>query len=273
MELTAEQETRITRYIRDVAKHLDPGLSKPKREQCLLRLEERIGQLLATVADGAVQDTDIEAVLARFGAPARVASQLVAGQTTVPSPRALVYSQRVWLGVCASLALRTNLEVWMVRALALFLGLFTGPLAILLYIGLYLEMYLSGRERNLPAIDYPRVALRTAAAFVAVLLLHLASAYSLRLIAFVHEQVLNRPIPPLGDWGWMQYYSGTLFFWMMAAMMPLAALSGMPLANAWDQSLKRAVQAIGALYGVAISLGIASNVVGILLDVVEDFTR
>jgi hypothetical protein len=101
----------------------------------------------------------------------------------------------------------------------------------------------------------------------------LLSAYSLRLIAFVHEWALNRPVPPLGDWGWMQYYAGTLFFWMLVIMLPLAALSGMPLANAWDQSLKRVVQAIGALYGVAISMGIASNVVGILLDVVQDFTR
>ncbi len=66
---------------------------------------------------------------------------------------------------------------------------------------------------------------------------------------------------------------GTLRFWALALTLPLAVLSALPLANAWDYTLKRLVQALLALYGLILCFGIASFLVGIILDVVSDFAH
>lgn len=270
MRLTQKQESLISRYLRDVTMQLDTQVSERVRERGLSKIKARIDQELGALRKDPIEDTDVEAMLECLGPPADQARVMVSKRT--PSDRlALSVENRIWLGVCAGIAARTGLDSWVVRLLAVLFGLAAGPLAILGYLALYLTMYwASGNDA--PRIRKRRVLGRVVGAFLVTITLHLGALYGIRLIYFAHVQYIKRPVPPLGQWEWLEVQAPDFLFWGLAIFLPLAALSAMPLANAWDYSLKRVVQAGLALYGVLLSFGIASVLVGIILDFVHEFT-
>ena len=93
------------------------------------------------------------------------------------------------------------------------------------------------------------------------------------LIAYAHERLVKAPLPPVGDWGWLQYYEPTYFYLACLSVIPLGILSGLPMANAWGHSLKRLAQAIVALYSVLLCFGLASIIVGVILDRVDAYIQ
>ncbi len=159
-----------------------------------------------------------------------------------------------------------------VRAVAVLAGV-TGPLAILGYIGLYAFFQVTGPRPLTPPVDKMRLAVRTGGAFIAVVALNALTRYAVDLVFYGHEQFLKRSVPGLGEWGWLPIRGDELFFWALVICVPLAALSGLPLARHWDHSLKRVWQAGLALYAMALSFGLAAIIVGIILDIVKDFTQ
>lgn len=270
MVLTQQQESLIMRYLRDVAAHLDKELPENLRGQWLIQLKDNLYRELDTLRKNALEDTEIQAVINRFGSPATQAAQL-AHRRDPSRELTLDIRHRVWLGVCAGIALRLGLEPWAVRTFAVFLGI-TGPLALIAYLAVYLFLYATTGPYAGPPIVVHRVLFRSVGVVGAALLLHGVGIYGVRLIYYIHEEALHRPLPPLGNWAWITIDAPEMFFWILVCAAPLAALSAMPLANAWDYSLKRLSQALLALYGIAISFGIASVIVGILLNTVEEFT-
>lgn len=263
MQLTQRQEALITRHLRDVARDMDTNVPEKQRERALERLQRRIYRHLGALEQEVVGDADVLAVLDEM--------DLSQEEILPTADQAPVGPRAVWLGVCARLAERFGLHPWAVRAVALVLGI-TGPLVVIAYLIGFVELYLATDRAKRPRIAVFRVVFRPLAVFVAAMALHLATGYLIALIFRLHEEYLNRAIPVLGEWGWLQENEGDLLFWTLVAALPLAVLSGMPLANAWDHSLKRVTQAIVCLYGIALSFGIALILTGLIINVVQDFT-
>ena len=267
MKLTTTQEALVNRYLRDVALHLDNGISPAVREEGLNRLQRRIERELYGLGKQALDDADVHAVLDKLGASSKHAAEITPKKSLA---KGMADQNRIWLGVCANIADKTGLERWAVRTCMVVAGLITGPLALLAYIGLYLEMYYRG-SYSMPRIDTLRVVLRAAATIVIAFLLHAGSGWILRMINYLHEQVGKRPVPEVGEWGWIHHSRDEYLFYALCVAVPFAVLSALPVAKGWDYSLKRVSQAALALYGIALAFGVASFLVGILLDFVNQF--
>ncbi len=270
MRLTQKQESLLARFVREVNSHLPEDLPERARERGFVRLQSRMERELNAADGDSIHDEDVAALIERLGDPAEVAASFAA-RRTAPGTLQLAREDRVWLGVCGGLAEYLDAAPWLVRGFAFVLGLTTGPLALIAYLALYVWLRLAGGEEE-PRIAKARVLGRGFGAVALAFALHYGSQYAVRGIYYIEEQYLHRPIPELGDWAWLHVRAGELFFWSLALCTPLAVLSGLPLANAWDYSLKRIVQALLALYGVVLSFGIASILTGLILDFVKEFT-
>ncbi|HPO14677.1 MAG TPA: PspC domain-containing protein [Candidatus Hydrogenedentes bacterium] len=271
MQLTQKQESLITRYLNEVLDQIDTTVPESVRERGLTRLRNRIYRELGAVSKNSPDEADVRAVLERFGEPAYQASALFASRATSEEFR-LSRDNRVWLGVCSGVADQIDVPPWVVRLLAVALGCATGPLALFAYLAVYLWFYLRSDPEEEPRIRKAIVLWRSISAFVIVLILHIASTYAVRLIYFVHEKYLQRPMPELSDWGWLEMRAGELFFYALAICVPMALMSAMPLSNAWEYTLKRLSQAFLALYAIILSFGLASIIVGLIMNFIHEYT-
>jgi len=270
MQLTPHQEGLIAGYIREVSLLVDGTIPAPDKERCARRLEEQLRERLARLAGDEVQDEDVQAAIRALGSAESQARKFTAPKGP-EGDLVRAAENRVWLGVCAGIAHRTGIEVWVVRALAIVAGVFLAPLAMLGYLAGYAELYIStGKQLGAPP-NLLRMGGRAVAAIVVAILLYVGTDYLLAGLAYGYEVALNRPLPNLGQWGWYYRRADVWLFWAMVFSAPVAALSGAPLAHGWDYSLKRLAQAILALYAVAICFGVAGILVGVILDVIGEF--
>jgi len=269
MKLTQKQEAQISRYLRDVAIQLDHGLPEEHRQHGLTQIERRIMRHLQGLKKEYPDDVDLEAVLDHLGTPARQAAMMSPRRDpsrTLMLPR----DERVWLGVCAGVASRADVEPWVVRVFTFLLGLVLGPLLIAAYVGLYLHMRQNSPQAE-PPLDTLRIAGRGGLTFLVAVVMHVATGYIIRLIHFIYTEIMLRDVPAVGDWGWIYHARDQYLFYAVVAALPLAVLSGFPLAGGWDQTLKRLSQAALAIYGMVLSFGLASLLVGLILDYVQQF--
>jgi len=270
MQLTPHQEGLIAGYIREVSLLADGTVPQPEKDAALRRIESRLREILAKKGDAAIADDDVLAAIKFLGTPETQAEKITAPR----GPEAELVraaENRVWLGVCAALAHRTGIDLWIVRSLAVVAGIFVAPLAIMGYLAGYAELYLASGKRLGEAPNLLRMGGRATAAFVAALVLYVGTSYFLAFLAYGYEMALNRPLGHLGEWGWYTRRADAWVFWAIVFSAPVAALSGAPLAGGWDYSLKRLAQAIIALYAVAICFGVAAYLIGIILDVIGEF--
>ncbi|MBI2423666.1 MAG: PspC domain-containing protein [Candidatus Hydrogenedentes bacterium] len=280
MKLTQKQEALITRFLRDAGEHMGEQVPAATRDRVLRGLHERITAELRGMDKEAAADADILAVLAHAAAETAAApgpeslpawGGLSAAFTREPQRPAGLHPKAVWLGVCAGNADRFELPVWALRLLFIALGV-SGPLAVIIYIALFAESYLQTPAADRPALHYGPMVWRPAASLIVALALNWGAQYALLAGVKAYEAYLNRTAPLLGDWGWIEVHGPSLFALTLAIALPFSVLSALPLANAWNYSLKRLVQATLALYGVVIAFGLASAIVGLILDAVRDFS-
>ena len=112
----------------------------------------------------------------------------------------------------------------------------------------------------------------TGAVFVVVVLcvgcqLVLELAYYLFLSYTEHTSIT------LGKWGWFEAKGASIFICVSLIVAPMAILSGLPMANGWDETFRKIVKAVIAIYAVVLSFGLASNLVGIIFQFVDHLTR
>lgn len=262
MQLTQYQEACIARYLRDVAVHLDGSLPARDREAGIERLEANLRRAFEALGKETPPDTEFAQVLASFGAPEDQARAISRGAGAEPG--------RVWLGVCNRWAKRLQIPAWLVRMGMILLGV-TGPLAVLVYLAGYAEKVYHAPKGSEPPIDWTQVLARVVPVLFMAILLHVAGGYAIRGIEYLYQLAMHRPLPHLGDWGWIRIDRQDYFFYAVVSSVPLAVLSGMPLAGGWDYTLKRLAQAILAVYAMALSFGIASILAGLLLELVKEF--
>ncbi len=181
-------------------------------------------------------------------------------------------TKAVWLGVCGRLAQDLGWPTWALRTLIFFLGLTTGPAALVVYMVVYFWLLTSARIYPTPPLHPLRMILRPILTTLAAVLIHLGAVYAIKGIYFIHEAYLKRPAPDLSEWAWFEAEAGRMLFWTLVVLLPTALLSALPLANSWDYSLKRFTQAGVALYAVLCSFGLASFITGIILAFAREFS-
>ncbi len=175
-----------------------------------------------------------------------------------------------WLGVCQQLSGRTGLDVWFLRTAFLVLGV-TGPVALGGYVVVYAALYATSTPGTFPRPDPWRVIRRFAGTLLTALALYGAA---LALFAVAREAVprfLGKPFE-LGQWAWLGPRMDEYLTWLLALTIPIAIMSGLPMANDWDRTAKRLAQAGLAVYATVLSFGIASLAVGIILMAVAEIS-
>lgn len=271
MKLTSKQEAQIGRYMRDVALRLDQDMTERTREQALDRLDFRIRKSLGALQKEQPEDSDVMNALAEIGSPERAASEISANfQKTAGVTPDSKTPRVIWLGVAFSLSERFGLEAWMVRLGFFVAGLCTGPLAVIAYLGAYAEMLYRNPDRPYPPVDWTRVIVRTGGVILVAVLLGWGLDYILYGIEYLHQMALNEPLSKSGEWDWIYTRRDAYNGYVYLICVPLAFLSGFPLANAWDKTLLRIAQAGLCVYGLFLAYGVAGVLTGIVLRLVED---
>lgn len=267
MDLTQKQEWLIARYLRDVGAELG-DVSETTCERALSRLRVRIMRKLRE-APRSPDEESVRAVLRALGSPRAVAARMLE-EHGLEGPMALSTEDRVWLGVCGGIAEYLGMNPGAVRLAAVAVGV-TGPLALVAYLVLYAEMYISADDNpDLPLIDKVKLFKYTAGILAALAAFHVGTRVFLGLTGKVYMRVMERQtLPSLEGWDWLEYNASLFVFWAVAALTPVAALSALPLKGEWQRTGDRVLQAGLGLYALLLSLGMASFVVGLILQAVK----
>lgn len=269
MRLSERHERRIATFLREIGDQLT-DLSPDTRTRNLSNLRGRIMKALKKLPD-APTDQDIDAVLHDC------ALETIRGKRADVKPAksrggiALAADNRWWLGVCGGLAERFDVPVGGVRAAFVVLGLLTWPIALSAYALLFFVMYFTGTHEESVRVRWLRLVTFILGAVAATLAFHFGTKLVFAGGSWLSIRFLEQDLAALGRWDWLERWDGTLLRWVLVFVCPIAVLSGLPMANAWDKTAKKVLQAFLALYALVLSFGIACAVVGIILYVVEKF--
>jgi len=265
MAITEKQEQRITRYLRDVNEHLD-GADDNARRQIERQVRRRIDEELKRYGSGIVKDDDVDSVLSTLGAPARQAA-LHHASSAVATAWAPVKEDRRWLGVCGGVANEMQFDPLVVRLAVFVIGLLTLPFSLWIYLGAYGVMGVAlqppaARERIQPTVLIKAI---WPVALVA-LLIHLAVTYFIDGLDWALASFAGFNLAVI-DSRWAWYADGTFstFFWTMMFVLPLAALSGLPVRPDWQPTFRKLAQAAVALYSVYAAYGVGSLLAGVAI--------
>jgi hypothetical protein len=173
--------------------------------------------------------------------------------------------------VGAVLAAETGVPVGAVRGLFLLLGLVTWPIALWIYLGVYFAQVIAGRDAGDEGPNGGRVvvAVLGAIAWIAILF---AIGWGVQWIgASMFERFLDKQLF-VDAWVWLPRYQIIMVLGVTLIALPLTVLGALPLANGWDLTLKKYGQAVIALYGAALMIGVICMAVGATMQVVSEFT-
>ncbi len=271
MKLTPKQDALISRFLRDVNMHLDAGISEQIRELGLMHIQQNIHQQLDEFdnADDNIPDEQLYRVLRDLGSPQSLAALINEDKNQRQKSRNGKTSP-VWLGVCAWVAEIMDQDPRLIRLLVFVLGMTTGPIALFAYIGVFTYLHNMTDQSNTPPLRKWPIIGQFFLYNTISLALHIGSGLFLKLVFYLYESYFQQTIPDLAEWGWLDAWKGTLLFIMLAFGIPISILSGLPLANGWNISLRRFLQAMLALYAVILCFGLASMLVGLLLDSIDE---
>ena len=271
LKLTENQERRITRYLRDAGETLGT-VPQAEREAVLTRLNARIERELSRYT-GTINDVELERALTHFGDPAQTATQ--SAISTQPTLTTFVsWPDRVWLGVCAGLARKLDIDASIVRAIAVLMGLVLPllPLLLVAYLATYFWDYYTEGRRVLEPVELSRVAKSIAATLGVALALHFGAWFLIVFIPHAYQAIAAQPLLLDRSWNWLTYDAGSWLFWVLAIGLPLTVVSALPVPKAWSGTLRKVVQAGLALYAVLLCFGVACILVGVILRGVEEFS-
>jgi len=272
VKLTQKQEWLVARYLREVGNALG-DVSDAARDRVLGRLDARIHRKLNELfsQNPQLRDEDVLLVLRGLGAPA---AQAAAASKSLGADGSCVLepNDRKWLGVCGGLAQYLGADARWVRAGFALLGV-TGPIILIIYLGLYIEMYLHSDPAGTPRVNKARVTRHALATVSAIIALHVGA----RLLVWGALEAHNRfsglvPLSDLGRWDWLRVNASFLLFCALVNLTPLSVLSALPLPNGWDGTLSRVTQAGVVVYGVVLSLGVSTLLTGVILDAIKQLS-
>jgi len=274
MNLSSKQEKIVAAFMRDVSNNMDRRLGADERARRLGEIRHQVMGKLASLGRQSLEDHELNAILkSAVQTFSPRLPETASAKKFNPNVTLMLTPEDIkWLGVCGGLSAWLGVEPWIIRALFFALSIPLAPLTLIVYFGLYCWMYFHSDKGSTPKFKAYVSAWRF---FYLVLLTNLlfhAAAYARDFIFFAHETYLKRAMPPLGEWDWIALWNGSFSNWVLVIGVPFSLLSGTPLKGAWGDSLKRVPWALLSLYFIAITFGIASILVGIILDFVSEFT-
>lgn len=290
MKLTAEQERMVHAFLLESGQAVK-ALSPAAQAQTLSHVRKRLRSELQQLPQERVEDDQLFQLLDRLrvtgtgwqrppretpkaepavvvrGEGARVqrgGDAAAARQTHRKRHQPLSSSRREWLGVCLSLSERFGFAPQAWRVVFVVAGLLTGPVALLIYLGLYAEQYHdAGGEA--PRIDRARMGRVVGGAGAALIGMFVLTGAGLWAVDAVYERILHRPLTP-GVWGNFRDNFALTFVGAAVAFLPFAVLTSLPLANGWDETLIKVLKAGYALFAFLLCLGFASYLAGALIE-------
>ncbi|MBN2308384.1 MAG: PspC domain-containing protein [Candidatus Hydrogenedentes bacterium] len=272
MRLTKKQEHRIAKYLSDVGRYLG-DLPDDDRDRAIGQLKARLGRELRQFGADEIQDAQVDTALANCGSPAQQAARLLAGRAPA-GYSFLAWPDRVWLGVVGGLARQLGVEPGPARFIVVLLGLVPPllPLLLIVYLVAYFVAYYSGRARDLPGIKLGAVVRSALTAIVSSVALFFGAKLLFLFIGHVYLRFMGDALVVEGRWGWLLAHDKSLFVWALVLLGPLSILCALPVQDAWRDTLRKTTQAGLALYAMAVALGIACVLVGVVLNVVAELT-
>lgn len=280
MKLTPVQERMVSDYfVRNG--HVMERLSSQARANSLRLARHRLRDELLllrepTVEDEALSDllTSLEVSPTGWLTP-RVRIEILAEPTPVRPRRdgskayhALASPRRRWLGVCVVLSEQKGYPVPVIRAAFALCALLAAPFALIIYLGLYLEMYVYANKVNIPRVDLPRLFKAVGATCGVLGGLYAGSAALLFLSTIAYERFTESTLIQ-GAWGRFPDYNTPLFVAALVVLVPIAILQGLPVPASRSAILRKCLYAGAAIYSLILCTGLATFFTGILLKAIE----
>lgn len=295
MRLTERQEKLVSAYLRQSNRGIQ-ATSHEDRAQALSRVKAQLKRELTEFGAEALRDEDVMTAIERCrevglpqgparpeakslprrdakGKPATTSARnrpvpVASQEKKLASP--LASEDRVWLGVCLQFSERYGLSLTLLRTVFVLIGLITGPVALILYLGLYFEVYIFEGYDDAPEIDSPKLLNLVFGTLAGTLALY-CGAWAIDWgVAELFERFFGNALA-LGQWGWISQSRHTAVLWVLAFVLPVATLAGLPLHNGWDYTAKKIAQATLAVYAVFLCFGVAMVVVGTIFLVVNEY--
>jgi phage shock protein PspC (stress-responsive transcriptional regulator) len=182
---------------------------------------------------------------------------------TVDADGAVDFGERRWLGVCSAMAPRFGLPVKSMRIAFIVAGCLTGPFSLVGYLACYFVDVQRNSGAYLPA-DGRIASWRMVRALIIAVALYVCAWVILFGAGWVFTEYLGR-IAELNQLGWFMTNDRLLLNVVLLATLPMAMLSGLPLAGDWDRTMGLLVNTVLALYAVVLGLGVSSALAGYFL--------
>jgi phage shock protein PspC (stress-responsive transcriptional regulator) len=269
MSITEQQEQRIAQYLQEVRVRLVDAPPKA-RDETVNRLRSRVTRELKQLGNGTPRDQDVDRILNGCGSPGRVAATVMGMQSNGRNRLTIAVTDRRWLGVCAGMAAWLDMGPTVLRLIVFILSIALAPITITVYIGLYLFLNYSMAKDDRQRVAWWTVAGRVISTVAIAIALYWSAKLLVGFQFQVYAHFLPQSSPQLNDWYWLQLWEYRMVFWVLVTTLPVTVLSALPLEGAWDNTLKKLIQAELALYGVALCFGIASVLAGLIIAVVEE---
>lgn len=179
------------------------------------------------------------------------------------------FGDRHWLGVCVAIGDRRRMDPKLLRIGFVLLGLVTGPMALIVYCIAYIGDVI--RNPN----DYPKANGRAASwQIMRALVIALALYFGAWVVLYGANELYTTFIGGMAEleqFGAVMEYDRRALFFVLFAALPMALLSGLPMAHRWDRTMALLSNTVLALYAVFLSLGVSSTLAGYLLSVFQNF--
>ena len=292
MKLTDTQERRIAEYLRDTQRRIAHWPDNDRR-RAIAHVKAQLREKLEPYADAAPADDEFEDILRncrmpggarRTAAPADDPIERIAARhAPEPEPKQepepprpptvhLGWSSRIWLGVCAGLADKLQVEPFVVRVAVAILGVATGGMLLWVYLAAFFVLRQQEPEGALPGVQWWSFAWTPLAVFAVSLLLYVFAETVLWGMGYVTALAVGHETSVESGWRWLEYRNRALIFWTLVNALPLAAMSALPVAGGWESTLRKLAQACVALYALLICIGLAASFAGHVLAAVEELT-
>ncbi len=269
MKLSETQRQRINDYLQEVHAQLS-GVDPDVRSRTIQDLKSRIQKELLRFENRVIDDTDIETVLQKFGPPAAVVSA-ASEANPVNTHGAVTSNERVWLGVCDTLAKKADLPVKWIRVGWVLLSLLPPltPFLLIIYVGAYLYLHFTDSHGPHDEISVAPILQFSALIFGEIFALYVFGVFLLEFIARVTFKLAGKSPALTPRWAWLELEGASWFFWTLLLLIPLSILAKLPVPSAWETTLRKVVYAGVALYAVLVCFGVASYLAGTLFFLAE----
>lgn len=237
MVLTQQQENIINKYLSEVNNYLNSVSDIEKRKRLLIELKKKIFSVLQRSGKNYISDEELcHFLYNEFGEPELQAGKLL--NPINPSTKLILdVENRVWLGVCAGLAVRTRLPVMVVRFLFALLGL-CGGVGFIFYLLLYFFLYFSSGVYKGKKIQWFFFVYQLILTATLLLSIHLITIFLLKGIEYLHIRWTATSGGSSVDISKVYHFVFLSFLFYMWTGILSAIMGGLPLKNDWDKTFR-----------------------------------